>query len=800
MSFVFRKPKKIQRRMFCADDDEDGEPEAPPPPVISQEKEKEKKEVKSVKSTLLSFADEEEEGEVFKVKKSSQSKRLAKKREKEKQKSVRTDGDSNKYESNMPEEKNNHTEENSEKPKPGKKKVTLEGLILAGREALAADGAGDVSDDSAAEEEADEDERGFHRYRAESVRAALLGAPGRIPDAALIHAARKTRQQARELGGDYIPVKPSEAGPGSRLVRDDGSGDDEEEGRILVRGLDLPTDKPKRGTAAVSEEELDSEAEEWEEQQLQKARPVIADLTGESVMDVNPFSVALPAPQMSAPEHLRPLTTTGTQPPSTANELVDALKKRTLSQTRIFSCVVDPKQQTISGLHKELLTRYTWRGSRLASHRANRAVTFHRKPTFRTFLPKELKERLLTSARIRESRASRCGELDAAYRRAQAIRGYLTDLIECLDEKLPQLEALEARALALHKRRCEFLIERRRADLRDQAQDVLAPPGRATKAAENEEKTRRAAEREGRRRARRLRREACAAAAAAHIPHRDGDSSDDDLPPAELHHYSHERGTTSPTATGTPPTTTCPPPSCTTTRTNEVRTPSLAHPPPRRGLLRRRPAPRRAAPLLARTSTSPTATGTPPTTTCPPRAGTTTRTNEVRTPSLAHPPPRRGLLRRRPAPRRAAPLLARTSTSPTATGTPPTTTCPPPSCTTTRTNEHIPHRDGDSSDDDLPPAELHHYSHERATRMWAWRSAAGVVSRLARWRARSPQLYADAYVADCLPKLIAPYVRHEISDDVRRPVGAFRPGLVGVSVGRRGRAGPSNGGHSEGGS
>lgn len=46
--------------------------------------------------------------------------------------------------------------------------------------------------------------------------------------------------------------------------------------------------------------------------------------------------------------------------------------------------------------------------------------------------------------------------------------------------------------------------------------------------------------------------------------------------------------------------------------------------------------------------------------------------------------------------------------------------------------------------------------------LWAWRSAAGVVSRLARWRARSPQLYADAYVADCLPKLIAPYVRHEV--------------------------------------
>ncbi|PZC77664.1 hypothetical protein B5X24_HaOG203108 [Helicoverpa armigera] len=276
---LFRKPKKIQRRVFCADDDEDGEPEAPPPPVISQEREK--KEAKSVKSTpLLSFADEEEDGEVFKVKKSSQSKRLAKKREKEKQKrDVRTDGDNNKYDNNILEEKNNHTDGTNDKPKT-KKKVTLEGLILAGREALAADGAGDVSDDSAAgEEEDDEDNRGFHRYRAESVRAALMGAPGRIPDAALIHAARKTRQQARELGGDYVPLK-SEAAPGSRLVRDDGSGDDEEEGRIHVRGLDLPSDKPKRGTAAASEEELDSEAEEWEEQQLQKARPALVDLTG----------------------------------------------------------------------------------------------------------------------------------------------------------------------------------------------------------------------------------------------------------------------------------------------------------------------------------------------------------------------------------------------------------------------------------------------------------------------------------------------------------------------------------------
>lgn len=54
---LFRKPKKIQRRVFCADDEEDGDPEPPPPPIISQET-KAKKDKSLKKPTLLSFADE----------------------------------------------------------------------------------------------------------------------------------------------------------------------------------------------------------------------------------------------------------------------------------------------------------------------------------------------------------------------------------------------------------------------------------------------------------------------------------------------------------------------------------------------------------------------------------------------------------------------------------------------------------------------------------------------------------------------------------------------------------------------
>ncbi|XP_013148700.1 PREDICTED: PAX3- and PAX7-binding protein 1 isoform X2 [Papilio polytes] len=482
---LFRKPKKIQRRVFCADDDDDGDPEPPPPPIISQ-----KKENKPVKNpTLLSFADEEDDGEVFKVKKSSQSKKLAKRREKEKHRVP--DGDNNKYDNNTPEDTMDN-DDVGDKPKV-KKKGSLEGLILTGREALAAEGTGDMSDDEIEEEE---DSRGFHRYRAESVRA-VLAQPGHIPDAALIHAARKTRQQARELG-DFVPIR-SEATPGSRLIRDDGSGDDDDEdGRIEVCGLVLPSDKPKRGTAAASEEELDSEDEAWEKQQIQKAMPSNIDITGEIQSELNPFAVAATAPRTDSAPHLRSLLTPDNTAPSTPHELLQALK------------------------------------SRLEELRRERAATGERGEAVRA--------RLLQRARERASRAARTRRLDAAYRRAQAARGYITDLVECLDEKMPQLEALEARALQLHRRRCEFLVERRRADVRDQAQDVLALAARpgAAKPVDSEEKTRRAAEREGRRRARRLRREAGAAAAGAAPAHRDGDSSDDDLPPAELQHYTQE--------------------------------------------------------------------------------------------------------------------------------------------------------------------------------------------------------------------------------------------------------------------
>ncbi|XP_030245852.1 uncharacterized protein LOC108651045 isoform X3 [Drosophila navojoa] len=115
---LFRKPKKIQRRVFSsnADEDEDvsavdihGELETPPPPppIISSGKRDKDKIKKTIRQSddsgaisggvavqqkpkaLLSFADDEDDGEVFQVRKSSHSKKVMRMLDKERRKKKR---------------------------------------------------------------------------------------------------------------------------------------------------------------------------------------------------------------------------------------------------------------------------------------------------------------------------------------------------------------------------------------------------------------------------------------------------------------------------------------------------------------------------------------------------------------------------------------------------------------------------------------------------------------------------------------------------------------------------------------
>lgn len=122
------------------------------------------------------------------------------------------------------------------------------------------------------------------------------------------------------------------------------------------------------------------------------------------------------------------------------------------------------------------------------------------------------------------------------FRFYQELRGYVTDLVECLDEKVGIITSLEERAMSLMAKRAEWLVERRRQDVRDQAEETTKSAQAQWRGAEDEEKVRRAAEREGRRSRRRRARE---------IPgqpkHVEGMSSDDEIPQQDLLSFEKER-------------------------------------------------------------------------------------------------------------------------------------------------------------------------------------------------------------------------------------------------------------------
>lgn len=112
----------------------------------------------------------------------------------------------------------------------------------------------------------------------------------------------------------------------------------------------------------------------------------------------------------------------------------------------------------------------------------------------------------------------------------QEMRGYVRDLIECLNNKVPAIDELERSMHALLKNRASLVVQRRRTDVNDQAEDFLnAQAGRQNSAkAADQAKLRRAAEREGRRARRRKHREKEKGKSSVPDTHHEGQSTDDE--------------------------------------------------------------------------------------------------------------------------------------------------------------------------------------------------------------------------------------------------------------------------------
>lgn len=257
---LFKKPRKqIQRRVFSQQDEDEEETTQV---EDSNEKESRKKEKSKPKTRqpLLSF-ETEEDGEVFQIKKSSHSKKLMRMYGKEKKK------------------KDNHYEKADMKVfKDSVKEIITDDLvvvvnsnpkplsppppplILSGRAALCA-GRNDMSSD-------EEDSVTNHKFAKPDNFKKVLES-GAIPDAAMIHAARKRRQRAREMGGEYVPLEEEELEDKGRLLReDDNEGSDEE---VINMGANpVIRDQERRREQFYEAQVSDQEIDEWEDQQIRK--------------------------------------------------------------------------------------------------------------------------------------------------------------------------------------------------------------------------------------------------------------------------------------------------------------------------------------------------------------------------------------------------------------------------------------------------------------------------------------------------------------------------------------------------
>ncbi|KAK6641265.1 hypothetical protein RUM44_012974 [Polyplax serrata] len=495
---LFKKPKKnIRARNVDNDDDDIGgnenvpvgleEKESNSSSVNPQKKSSKDKNIGRCKqTTLLSFGDDEEEEEVFQIKKSPQSKKLVrlldKERKKRKESQERVETEDNITASKksggktIGEDDLIVTVKNCEEEKLRQTKIKRENktIILNGRAALAA-GKDDLSSS---------DDEGSTRHKfSQPDHAKILIESGKIPDAATIHAARKKRQRARELGADYIPVNTSQKfNTNSRLVREENDGSDEDEKRLDMTVHLEKKERDQRLENFYNEDAPAPEDDEWESQQIKKG------VTGVSVTSSQ--ATVVQEPPTSQTLFTNVIALQNKELP-TAESVIEKVKQRLVALKEVHSRHLEDKDRADS----------------------------------------DLKDCIKDTVQLEKEAPG----LADKFRFYQEMRGYVTDLVECLDEKMPGLIKLEEKAHELWQERQEYFAERRRQDVRDQADEMSPyaknPSGGLRWSKEEEEaKSRRAAEREGRRTRRRRTRE-LKSAATSHI---DGMSSDDELTESEL--------------------------------------------------------------------------------------------------------------------------------------------------------------------------------------------------------------------------------------------------------------------------
>ncbi|XP_072514953.1 PAX3- and PAX7-binding protein 1 [Salminus brasiliensis] len=485
----------------------------------AKDKKKKKESKDEPKASLLSFNDDEEEAEVFRVKKSNHSKKIVKQLKKE-----------------YREEKTVHVVQDVTTRHDGVSGLAVIKDEVVDSRGSSEQGEGEMEVDSNDEpEDESEAKPGSGGAFSEPLSALSSLRPGEIPDAAFIHAARKRRQMARELGGD-APLVESEVA-NKRLVREDeqGASDDEDEKRIVFSGVKQKSQRQKIaeeiGIEGSDDEALDTEGNDeevsrWEQEQIRKgisipqvqtSQPEDANMYYQAGYEAQPYGVSYSMPYGYAAvgaDSSKPVKAEGSVPypipSSTLNPITTALVKKRLTD-------------------------------RLSSMRQGRDASTRRY--------EQIQEELQASNSSILQLEDSSQHIAEQYKFLQEMRGYVRDLLECFSEKVPAVLELEAAMHQLLRQRAARRVQRRQDDIKDESAEfsslsskaVMAPNmdpfGRDRAAYQELSKQRRVAEREARRTRRRQAREQSGKRA----EHKEGLSSDDEETSTDITSFNLER-------------------------------------------------------------------------------------------------------------------------------------------------------------------------------------------------------------------------------------------------------------------
>lgn len=464
-------------------------------------------------SSLLSFGDDDEDTEVFKVKKSSYSRRLTKQMEREKKKKMK---EAVKAETKVEKEKPTEEPEVKNPQSPQTFSDELEIKIKNTFKILNAEEIKQLT--GSTDDESDGEEGGGGGIKFRKYKNVIQS--GVIPDAATIYALKKQRQLARERS-DFIPLEDENSDEKARPARpDDDDQSDEEEGRISFtvntaaiekqRAREALQQAQEEASGTDGENEDVAELERWEQEQMKK---------GVS-------TAPLILPEENSEPHVPAYFTSYPPPEEASREPVPAAAVVPLQVPK------DKRNLTTESIVKRVADRLASVEESLAAHERQKMTAL---------------ADVEAASQNREELEEELPELASRFQFFQEIRSYVNDLIGCLDSKMPIILALEGRTMSLLCQRTERLVQRRHQDVKDQSEEFslaiknarTGPNPAATETKGNNARNWRAAEREGRRVRRRKAREAKKTAAS--LPHYEGMSTDDEEPDADVANFNKER-------------------------------------------------------------------------------------------------------------------------------------------------------------------------------------------------------------------------------------------------------------------